>query len=286
MYQIDKYVEVNCGGTAKMLDVLANSKHNVNKVIVASSRAIYGEGKYLCEKHGEVFPERRSQSDLDSGKFECKCNYCGGTLELMPTDENSKIHPESIYGITKSNQEQMVLMSCESLNISAVALRYQNVYGPGQSLTNPYTGILSIFSTRILNNNSINVFEDGEESRDFVYIDDVIDTTILAIQKDIKNNIALNVGSGVSTSVKYLADSLKKLYDSDIEINISGDYRIGDIRHNKADIKKVKEVLGFSPKTSFEVGLRNFVNWVKEQEIQSDNYEKSITEMKKKGLMK
>ena len=286
MYQIDKYVEVNCGGTAKMLDVLANSQHNVRKVIVASSRAIYGEGKYLCEKHGDVFPERRNQSNLDSGNFECKCNHCGGELELMPTDENSKIHPESIYGITKSNQEQMVLMSCESLNISAVALRYQNVYGPGQSLTNPYTGILSIFSTRILNNNSINVFEDGEESRDFVYIDDVIDATILAIQKDIKNNIALNVGSGVSTTVKYLADSLKKLYDSDIEINISGDYRIGDIRHNKADIKKVKEVLGYSPKMSFEVGLRNFVDWVKRQEIQSDNYEESITEMKKKGLMK
>jgi len=286
MYQIDKYVEVNCAGTAKMLDVLANSQHDVKKVIVASSRAIYGEGKYLCEKDGEVFPESRSQSDLDSGKFECKCNYCGSVLELKPTDEDSKIHPESIYGITKSNQEQMVLMSCKSLNISAVALRYQNVYGPGQSLTNPYTGILSIFSTRILNNNSINVFEDGEESRDFVYIDDVIDATMLAIQKDIKNNIALNVGSGVSTTVKYLAYSLKKLYGSDIEVNISGDYRIGDVRHNKADIEKVKEVLGFSPKTSFEVGLRNFVNWVKEQEIQSDNYEKSITEMKKKGLMK
>ena len=125
------------------------------------------------------------------------------------------------------------------------------------------------------------MFEDGEESRDFVDIDDVIDATILAIQKDIKNNIALNVGSGVSTTVKYLADSLKKLYDSDIEINISGDYRIGDIRHNKADIKKVKEVLGYSPKMSFEVGLRNFVDWVKRQEIQSDNYEESITEMKK-----
>ena len=115
-----------------MLDVLANSQHDVKKVIVASSRAIYGEGKYLCEKDGEVFPESRSQSDLDSGKFECKCNYCGSVLELKPTDEDSKIHPESIYGITKSNQEQMVLMSCKSLNISAVALRYQNVYGQGQ----------------------------------------------------------------------------------------------------------------------------------------------------------
>lgn len=286
MYQIDKYVEVNCGGTAKMLDVLANSKHTIKKVIVASSRAIYGEGKYRCKKHGEVFPEKRSQGHLEDGKFECICNICGGPLDLIPTDENSKIHPESIYGITKSNQEQMVLMSCESLNISAVALRYQNVYGPGQSLTNPYTGILSIFSTRILNNNPINVFEDGNESRDFVYIDDVINATVLAIQKDIKNNIALNVGSGVSTTVKYLADRLKKLYDSDVEVNVSGDYRIGDIRHNKANIEKVKEVLGFIPKTSFDVGLRNFVEWVKQQDVQSDDYEKSINEMKKKGLMK
>ncbi|MBL6657917.1 MAG: NAD-dependent epimerase/dehydratase family protein [Flavobacteriales bacterium] len=286
MYQIDKYVEVNCGGTAKMLDVLANSQHTIKKVIVASSRAIYGEGKYRCEKHGEVFPEKRSQGHLENGKFECFCNFCGGPLDLIPTDESSKIHPESIYGITKSSQEQMVLMSCESLSISAVALRYQNVYGPGQSLTNPYTGILSIFSTRILNNNPINVFEDGNESRDFVYIDDVINATVLAIQMDIKNNIALNVGSGVSTTVKHLADSLKKLYDSDVEVNVSGDYRIGDIRHNKANIEKVEEVLGFIPKTSFDVGLRNFVDWVKQQDVQSDDYEKSINEMKKKGLMK
>lgn len=286
MYQIDKYVEVNCGGTAKMLDVLTNSQHQVKKVIVASSRAIYGEGKYYCEKDKVVYPQKRNQIDLDNGDFELKCNICGSPLKLMPTDEDAKIQPESIYGITKSNQEQMVLISCESLNISAVALRYQNVYGPGQSLTNPYTGILSIFSTRILNNNNINVFEDGKESRDFVYIDDVVDATVLAIQKKIKKSIALNVGSGVSTTVKYLADTLKELYQSDVEVNISGDYRLGDIRHNKADIEKAKNVLGFSPKIHFDDGLKQFVDWVKQQDIKSDNYEESIAEMKKKGLMK
>ncbi len=286
MYQIDKYVDVNCGGTAKMLDVLTNSEHKVKKVIVASSRAIYGEGKYHCEKDGEVFPEKRRQRDLDNGLFDIKCDICGSPLALLPTDEDAKIQPESIYAITKSNQEQMVLISCDSLNIPAVALRYQNVYGPGQSLTNPYTGILSIFSTRILNNNNINVFEDGQESRDFVYIDDVIEATVLAIQKKINKSIALNVGSGISTTVEYLANSLKKLYNSEVEVNVSGDYRIGDIRHNKADIEKVKNVLGFTPKTPFDTGLRNFVDWVKQQEVKSDNYDKSIIEMKKKGLMK
>ena len=286
MYLIDKYVDVNCGGTAKMLDVLTNSEHKVKKVIVASSRAIYGEGKYHCEKDGVVFPVKRRKRDLDNGLFDIKCDICGSPLALLPTDEDAKIQPESIYAITKSNQEQMVLISCDSLNIPAVALRYQNVYGPGQSLTNPYTGILSIFSTRILNNNNINVFEDGQESRDFVYIDDVIEATVLAIQKKINKSIALNVGSGISTTVEYLANSLKKLYNSEVEVNVSGDYRIGDIRHNKADIEKVKNVLGFNPKTPFDTGLRNFVDWVKQQEVKSDNYDKSIIEMKKKGLMK
>lgn len=286
MYLIDKYVDVNCGGTAKMLDVLTNSEHKVKKVIVASSRAIYGEGKYHCEKDGVVFPGKRRKRDLDNGLFDIKCDICGSPLALLPTDEDAKIQPESIYAITKSNQEQMVLISCDSLNIPAVALRYQNVYGPGQSLTNPYTGILSIFSTRILNNNNINVFEDGQESRDFVYIDDVVEATVLAIQKKINKSIALNVGSGISTTVEYLANSLKKLYNSEVEVNVSGDYRIGDIRHNKADIEKVKNVLGFTPKMPFDTGLRNFVDWVKQQEVKSDNYDKSIIEMKKKGLMK
>jgi len=269
-----------------MLDVLTNSQHQVKKVIVASSRAIYGEGKYYCQKDGEVFPQKRNERDLEQGDFEPKCPVCSGELKLMPTDETSKIHPESIYAITKNTQEQMVLVSCQSLTISALALRYQNVYGPGQSLSNPYTGILSIFSTRILNNNNINVFEDGQESRDFVYIDDVVEATVLAIQKEVKENVALNVGSGISTTVKYLADSLKSLYNSSVEIDVSGDYRMGDIRHNKADIENVKQVLGFSPKTSLEEGLRMFVDWVKGQEVKADNYEKSINEMKNKGLMK
>jgi len=286
MYQIEKYVQVNCGGTAVMLDLLANEKHTVKKVIVASSRAIYGEGKYHCESHGEVYPNEREVTQLSNGQFEPLCSICKQPLTMLETDEDSKIHPSSIYGITKSDQEQMILVACKSLGISAIALRYQNVYGPGQSLSNPYTGILSIFSTRILNNNHINIFEDGKESRDFVFIDDVVNATVLAIQDDTLKSCSLNVGSGVSTTVQMVADSLKKLYQSDVDINVSGNYRLGDIRHNKADISRIKKLLGFSPKVSFEDGLKQFVEWVKKQEVNSDNYEQSINEMKDKGLMK
>ncbi len=286
MYQIEKYVHVNCVGTAIMLDVLANEKHSVKKVVVASSRAIYGEGKYHCELHGEVYPNEREDAQMSSGQFEPLSSITKLPLNMLPTDENSKIHPTSIYGITKCNQEQMILVTCKSLGISAIALRYQNVYGPGQSLSNPYTGILSIFSTRILNKKSINIFEDGKQSRDFVFIDDVVNATILAIQDNKLKSYSFNVGSGVSTTVQTVAESLKKLYQSNVDINVSGNYRLGDIRHNKADISKIKKYLGFIPKVSFEDGMKQFVNWVKEQEVNSDNYEQSINEMKDKGLMK
>ncbi|MDC3029899.1 NAD-dependent epimerase/dehydratase family protein [Flavobacteriales bacterium] len=286
MYQIEKYVQVNCGGTAIMLDILANEKHTIKKVVVASSRAIYGEGKYHCESHGEIYPHEREDTQMSNGQFEPLCSICKQPLSMLATDEDSKIHPSSIYGITKSDQEQMILLTCKSLGISAIALRYQNVFGPGQSLSNPYTGILSIFSTRILNNNTINIFEDGKESRDFVFIDDVVNATVLAIQDNKLKSCSLNVGSGVSTTVQMVADSLKKLYQSDVDIKISGNYRLGDIRHNKADISKIKKLLVFSPKVSFEDGLKQFVDWVKKQEVNSDKYEESINEMKDKGLMR
>jgi len=174
----------------------------------------------------------------------------------------------------------------ESVGIPSVAFRYQNVYGPGQSLSNPYTGILSIFSTRILNGNNLDIYEDGLESRDFVFIDDVVDATILGIEKEQANGEVFNVGSGVATTVIEVAESLKKFFDSNISISISGKYRLGDIRHNYADLKKAKNLLGFTPKYNFQKGISEFVNWVKTQEVMEDKYEKSVQELKDKGLMK
>lgn len=286
MYEIQKYIEVNTGGTALMLDILANTSHQVKKVVIASSRAIYGEGKYKCAEHGIVYPTERSDEDMAKGDFSCKCPECQKVVEILPTTEDSKIHPSSVYGITKQNQEQLVLTVCKSLGIAAVGYRYQNVYGPGQSLSNPYTGILSIFSTRIKNGNSINIFEDGKETRDFVYIEDVVSATILGLEKSEADNKVYNVGTGIATDVMTVAETLVKFYRREVPIQISGNYRLGDIRHNFADISKIKSELGFEPQWNFEKGIEAFTNWVDKQEIPEDKYELSIEEMKNKGLYK
>jgi dTDP-L-rhamnose 4-epimerase len=285
MYEIQKYVDVNVNGTAIMLDLLANTTHQVKKVVIASSRSIYGEGKYINERGESVYPKHRTSEYMNKGDFEVK--FAGSeNLKLVGTDEDSKIHPSSVYGITKQNQEQMIMTVCPTIGIAPVAFRYQNVYGPGQSLKNPYTGILSIFSTQIKNGNGINIFEDGKETRDFVYIDDVVDATILGIEKKEANNEVFNVGTGIATDVISVATNLIKNYGVNVPITVSGNYRLGDIRHNYADLTKIDAKLGFTPKYSFEDGLKQFTNWVNTQEVEKDNYQKSIDEMKVKGLYK
>lgn len=286
MYEIKRYSDVNVGGTALLLDHLANRPNSVKKIIVASSRAIYGEGKYECAKHGIVYPQSRLESDMSAGDFECKCPVCKKNVKLLPTSEDSKIHPSSVYGITKQNQEQMVLTVGKAIGISAVAFRYQNVYGPGQSLSNPYTGILSIFSTQIKNNCNLNIFEDGDESRDFVYIDDVVDATILGLENEEANYNVLNVGSNELISVTTVAQELIKNYNSNVQIHISGNYRLGDIRHNYADLSKIRQILNYAPKVKFSEGIINFCAWVNEQDIVENKYDSSIKELRGKGLFK
>lgn len=286
MYEIQKYTDINIGSTALMLDILTNTKHSVKKVVVAASRAIYGEGRYKSEELGYVYPLSRTDEFMSKGDFECKYEGCLKPLTLVGTDENSKIHPTSVYGITKQVQEQLVMCVCPTIGIAPVAFRYQNVYGPGQSLSNPYTGILSIFSTRIKNGNDINIFEDGLESRDFVYIEDVVDATILGLEKTEANGHAFNVGTGVATDVLTVANTLIEKYGIKVNVTVSGNYRLGDIRHNYADITKAKELLGFTPKWSFSDGIGEFAKWVDQQQIQEDKYDQSIEEMKSKGLYK
>lgn len=286
MYEIEKYTEINIGGTALMLDILANSKHSVKKVVVASSRAIYGEGRYLSKEMGYVYPLSRTEEYLSKGDFECKCEGCREPLQLVGTTEDSKIHPTSVYGITKQVQEQLVMCVCPTVGIAPVAFRYQNVYGPGQSLSNPYTGILSIFSTRIKNGNPINIFEDGKETRDFVYIEDVVDATISGLEKDAANGHSFNIGTGVATDVLTVARTLIEKYGAEVPVSIGGNYRLGDIRHNFADITLARTLLGFEPKWSFPEGIGAFAKWVDSQTVKEDKYEQSIEEMKRKGLYK
>jgi dTDP-L-rhamnose 4-epimerase len=285
MYCIEKYTEVNIQGTAIMLDILANSENSVKKVVIASSRSIYGEGKYKHPELGIVYPTHRNERDMLAGNFEVKFTD-NNELELLATDENSKIHPSSVYGITKQNQEQMIMTVCPTIGIASVGFRYQNVYGPGQSLSNPYTGILSIFSTQIRNNNPIQIFEDGKETRDFVFIDDVVAATILGIEKEEANGHVFNVGTGVATDVLEVANSLIRAYGVSVPVTITGRFRLGDIRHNYADLTKIKASLGFVPKVNFKEGIEKFSEWVLQQEIQEDKLSKSLDEMKKKGLLK
>lgn len=287
MYEIEKYVNANIGGTAILLDILTNEKTNVKRVVVAESRAIYGEGRYWSDElNSYVYPEERPEDAMSNGDFEVKYPGCSKPLKLVGTTEDSKIHPGSVYGITKQVQGQLVHMVCQSIGIESVSFRYQNVYGPGQSLSNPYTGILSIFSTRIKNGNGINIFEDGKETRDFVYIDDIVDATILGLTVPGISGNAFNIGTGVATDVLTVANTLKKHYGIDVPVTVSGNYRLGDIRHNFADISKARKLLGYEPKWSFDEGIRKFTEWVNTQDVQEDKYESSIEEMKKKGLYK
>ena len=288
MYEIQHYTDINIGATALLLDILTNEKHSVKKVVVASSRAIYGEGKYYNKtKNTFVYPLQRTDEDMQKGDFEVKDpqNH-SDVLELVATTEDAIIHPTSVYGITKQVQEQLVMTVCPTIDIAGVAFRYQNVYGPGQSLKNPYTGILSIFSTQIKNGNGINIFEDGKETRDFVFISDVVDATVLGIEKETAKNQVFNVGTGVATDVITVAKELSNNYGIQVPITISGNYRLGDIRHNYADITKARQLLGFEPKISFKEGLKQFTDWVNTQEVEEDKYQQSIDEMKAKGLYK
>jgi dTDP-L-rhamnose 4-epimerase len=264
-YEIERYTDVNVRGTALMLDLLANTRHRVSKVVVASSRAVYGEGRYLSAGSGIVYPPRRREEDMLRGDFECKCEGVSGPLTPVGTGEDSPMHPISVYGITKQAQEQLVMTVCPTLGIAPVAIRYQNVYGPGQSLNNPYTGILSIFSTRIRGGEEIHIFEDGRESRDFVYIDDAVEATFFALRSDSADGRSINVGTGTATDVLTVAHTLIEQFAARVPVVITGHFRRGDIRHNFADTDRAHRLLGFVPRRSFAEGIARFADWVREQ---------------------
>lgn len=287
MYMVDHYTRVNIQATAMMLDILgANRGHGIKRMVVASSRSIYGEGKYLNVEGRPVYPGHRNETDLQAGRFDLYDEMTRAPLTLVATDEESLIHPSSVYGITKQVQEQLVMMACPLLGIEPVALRYQNIYGPGQSLSNPYTGILSIFSNLIMQGSTINIFEDGLESRDFVFIDDAVDATMRAIEHANAPGHVFNVGSGVQTTVLTVVEYLLKAFDAQTPSRTTGDFRLGDIRHNFADLTKISSLLGYRPNIDFAEGIRRFAAWAATQGPTSSAYERSLAEMKERGLMR
>ena len=286
MYQINQYNETNVMGTSNLLQAisLAGKDSKVKKIILSSSRSVYGEGKYECQNCGVIYPDSRNKEKMMAGDFNFYCPKCGEKLNLVATTEDSEIKPASLYAYTKYAQEMMLKTMCPAMGIDYTIFRFQNVYGVGQSLKNPYTGILSVFSTLMLENKPVNIFEDGLESRDFVNVRDIARGVIDSIENDKSNGETLNLGSGVNTSVISIAEILKKHYGSASEIRVTGDFRIGDIAHNKADITKAQEILNFNPTINLEDGLKQFCSWVVGQDKDNSGYERSLSEMEKAGM--
>jgi dTDP-L-rhamnose 4-epimerase len=285
MYRVRHYTDVNIGATANLMELLLTGKYPVRSMVVASSRAIYGEGAAQCAEHGAVYPDARSKEAMQTRNFEPSCPACGRATSMLPTTEEAPFRPSSLYGLSKQVQEQMILMYASTLGINGLALRYQNVYGPGQSLKNPYTGILAIFSNQARANEPIYIFEDGQESRDFVYVDDVVEATIRSIEAPPQKPVALNVGTGVPVTVAEVVHHILTYFSSHSEVTVTGAFREGDIRHNCAAVDKLRATLDFVPSTGFEDGLGAFLAWAGEQRLEARNYEQSLAEMREKGLM-
>lgn len=286
MYQINQYNDTNVMGTSNLLQAISTmgKKSKVKKIILSSSRSVYGEGKYECPNCGIIYPDNRDKEKMLVGDFNFYCPNCEEKLTLLSTTEDSAIKPASLYAYTKYAQEMMLRTMCPAMGVDYTIFRFQNVYGVGQSLKNPYTGILSVFSTLMLENKPVNIFEDGLESRDFVNVKDTARGVIDSIENEKSNGETINLGSGINTSVIEIAEILKKHYGSHSEIKVTGDFRIGDIAHNKANITKAQQILNFQPTITLEDGLKDFCSWVVGQDKDNSGYEKSLFEMEKAGM--
>jgi dTDP-L-rhamnose 4-epimerase len=287
MYRARHYVDVNVGGTALLCDLIGAAEPPPRRVVLASSRAVYGEGPYRCPAHGIVHPEARPRERLAAGSWDPPCPTCGMTLDPHPAGPGTPSRPVSVYGLTKRDQEELLLGLLPPRGVEVVALRLQNVYGPGQSLRNPYTGILSIFSVRLLDGAGINVFEDGRESRDFVHVDDVVEALLRAGEADLSADAhVLDVGSGRPTSVLEVAKLLADLCETGHDcIQVTGDYRVGDIRHAFCDPGPLRDALGLTASVPLAEGVRGLVAWVRESERGPSRLDEAIEEMRAAGLL-
>jgi dTDP-L-rhamnose 4-epimerase len=284
MYQIQYYTEANTLGGAILLDLLANSPNSVQKVIVASSMSIYGEGKYECGDCGIIFPRLRPEAQLRDREWEIKCPDCNQPAQPLPTDEDKPLYPTSIYAITKRDHEEMFLSTGFAYGIPAVALRFFNTYGPRQALSNPYTGVMAIFSGRLLNHQPPVIYEDGLQSRDFIHVRDIVQGLLLAMDKPEANNQVFNLGTGVPTTVRQVADMLsEQLTGGQVRPQIRNQFRAGDIRHCYADITKARRLLGFEPQIPLQEGIADLLAWVQGQSA-VDRFEQVEHELKDKEL--
>lgn len=286
MYEIVRYVKANDLGTAVLLEEIIKRPGQFKKLLVASSMSIYGEGAYNCETCDKrVNPFLRPDEQLAAHEWEFACPGCGGVLSPAGTTEEKPLFPTSVYAVSKQDQEQYCLAVGRAYKIPTVAFRYFNVYGTRQALSNPYTGVCAIFSSRLLNDQAPVIFEDGEQSRDFVHVSDIVQANLLALETDKGDYQAMNVGTGRATTVKQIAEVLAKGLGKDISPEIVGKYREGDIRHCVADISKVRDLLGFGPKVALENGMAELLDWVRRQEA-DDKVQTATAELAARSLVR
>jgi dTDP-L-rhamnose 4-epimerase len=289
MYQIAHYNFVNSQSTALLLEVLQQAQsRSVRKIVLASSRSVYGEGAFTCHACSPEtvrYPDSRTREALIAHCWEPICPACTQPMQPVATSECARINPASIYAATKFAQEELIRIGAQALDIPSVALRFQNVYGEGQSLNNPYTGILSIFSTRIRQGKSLPIFEDGLESRDFVHVTDVARAVALALDADVGMFEVFNVGLGQPVSVMEIATKLMRKLGGTIEPHVTKEFRVGDIRHCYADITRIGKVLGYRPQVDIDSGLDRFVTWVRSQPLPADRLDQANEELRRRKLM-
>ncbi len=285
MYKMSHYTKVNCEGATALLEAIAKCVRRPKKIILGSSRSVYGEGAYVHSDYpGDIVTVvPRTRKALDGGHWE-PVDKNGCPLIPIATPENFPYAPGSIYAATKAAQELFLTSSSSALGVQTIIFRFQNVYGRGQSLRNPYTGIISIFFNRARQGLHIPVFEDGLESRDFVHVSDVVNALTASLQAELPNGVIINVGAGIATNVSQLAHQLLKISSFDVPVRITGQYRLGDIRHCFADLSNLTKHLGLTPKITLEEGLKDFCAWAMMEPVHEDQSEKAEIELKQRGL--
>lgn len=283
MYQIADYMSANTQGTAILLQSILDAKANIEKLVVASSMSIYGEGQYLCANCGDVAPGPRTSQQLLTKRWEVLCPQCGMELTPVPTREAKPLQCTSVYALSKKDQEELCLLYGRTYGLPVVALRYFNIYGTRQSLSNPYTGVAAIFASRLLNKRRPLVFEDGQQMRDFVSVHDVVAANLLSMSSDLANGKVLNIGSGMPVSIREVASAISQSLVVNVPCEITGKYRAGDIRHCFADISQARALIGYEPTVSFEQGISELAEWLREQTAE-DKAADMVAELQAFGL--
>jgi dTDP-L-rhamnose 4-epimerase len=285
MPEIAKFVHVNSFGTAQLLEIIRDENLPVKKVIVASSQAVYSEGAANCQQHGVVFPSVRRAEQLSRGDFAVHCPACGAETTSVPTPEETPIRGESVYAITKIDQERLVLTWGQQVGIPTVALRYSCTYGPRQSMFNPYTGVIAIFCTRLLNNQPPVVYEDGLQTRDLCFVEDIARANLMAAATDALDGQAVNVGSGKASTVREVARLISDALDIHIEPITRGEFRPGEIRHLTSDITRIRAI-DFAPEVDLEAGIGRYLDWIRAQANVRDYFAAAETVLRSKGIVR